>query len=471
MMWNFEKYGNKTALIDESGQETTYLELHNACKGLASIAEGRTLSFNLCTNTRGSLLGYTAFLNAQVVPLMLDANLERELLIALIEKYKPDYLWVPHNMAFAFPEYKEVYSSWDYSLLKTPYEKAFPLFDELALLLTTSGSTGSSKFVRQSYINIQANTDSIIEYLQLNASARSITTMPMNYTYGLSIINSHLQAGASIVLTEKTLMQKEFWQQFKDFQITNFGGVPFVYEMLDRLRFARMDLPHLQTMTQAGGKLSPELHKKFAEHAQGNGKKFVVMYGQTEATARMSYLPAKVSLEKIGSIGIAIPGGKFNLIDEAGKMITEPETTGELVYQGSNVCLGYAESGTDLIKPNENKDVLHTGDLAKRDNDGFYYIVGRKKRFLKIYGNRVNLDEIEQLLKHAFPHLECACGGTDDKMNVFVSCNENNEEIKDLLVEKTGLNHAAFRILKIETIPRNEAGKVLYAELDRLSNG
>jgi acyl-coenzyme A synthetase/AMP-(fatty) acid ligase len=147
----------------------------------------------------------------------------------------------------------------------------------------------------------------------------------MSYTYGLSIINSHLWAGASIVLTQKTLMQKEFWQQFKDYGATSFGGVPYIYEMLEKLRFFRMDLPALRTMTQAGGKLSPELHRKFAEYAQANGKKFVVMYGQTEATARMSYLPAEKSLEKYGSMGIAIPGGEFSLIDVEGNGIKEPE--------------------------------------------------------------------------------------------------------------------------------------------------
>lgn len=173
----------------------------------------------------------------------------------------------------------------------------------MALLLTTSGSTGSPKLVRQSYKNIAANTDSIIDYLELDASERSISTLPMNYTYGLSIINTHLKVGASLILTEYTLVQRDFWTLFAEYEATSFGGVPYTYEMLDKLQFFRRKLPSLRTMTQAGGKLLPVLHKKFAEYADKEGKKFIVMYGQAEATARMGYLPAQKSLEKYGAMG------------------------------------------------------------------------------------------------------------------------------------------------------------------------
>ncbi|MDR2940974.1 MAG: AMP-binding protein [Treponema sp.] len=373
-------------------------------------------------------------------------------------------------MADEFSDYSKVYSVWGYTLLKTPYDKIFPLYEELALLLTTSGSTGSPKFVRQSYANIRANTESIVKYLEIDATERPITTLPMSYTYGLSIINSHLWVGASIILTQKTLMQKEFWQQFKDYGATSFGGVPYIYEMLEKLRFFRMDLPSLHTMTQAGGKLSPELHKKFAEYAQTNGKKFVVMYGQTEATARMSYLPVEKSLEKYGSMGIAIPGGEFSLIDIDGKEIMEPEVVGELVYKGTNVTLGYAKSGADLAKGDERSGVLVTGDMAKRDADGFYYIVGRKKRFLKIFGSRVNLDETERLINGAFEGLDCACGGVDDKMTVFITNAGVTDKVMKFLTEKTGINRAAFMITVIDRIPRSESGKILYSELNKIGN-
>jgi len=465
-MWCFDRFGDSVAIVDEDGGMVTYAELQSECGKLASFVGGRSLVFSLCLNEKGSLLGYAAFLNGGIVPLLLDASLDDGLLNVLIESYRPDYLWVPQNMAGGFPGCSEVYSAWGYVLLKTQHERVFPLHDDLALLLTTSGSTGSPKLVRQSYANIRANTESIADYLQLDASERPITTMPMSYTYGLSIVNSHLWVGASIILTQKTLMQKEFWQQLREFGATSFGGVPYIYEMLDKLRFFRMDLPSLRTMTQAGGKLSPELHRKFAEYAIEKEKKFIVMYGQTEATARMSWLPPGVSLEKYGSMGVAIPGGEFSLIDDDGNVITAPETVGELVYKGANVTLGYAERGEDLLSGDERGGVLVTGDMAKRDEDGFYFIVGRKKRFLKLFGLRVNLDETEQLLNAAFPGFECACGGVDDKMSVYITDGGAADSVVSFLSNKTGINHLAFNAVFIEKIPRNEAGKILYSELN-----
>lgn len=398
--------------------------------------------------------------------MLLDAHLNRDLLESLIEAYKPDYLWVPMDMAVEF-DYTPVYTALEYTLLKTPYTRSFKLHDELALLLTTSGSIGSPKIVRQSYENIKSNTESIVSYLELDSAERPITTLPMSYTYGLSIINSHLWVGASIILTKKPLMNHEFWQQFKDYQATSFGGVPYIYEMLDKLRFLRMELPSLRTMTQAGGKLSPELHKKFAEYAEATGKHFVVMYGQTEATARMAYLPYHKSLKKYGSMGIAIPGGKFSLIDVDGNEITELDVTGELVFEGANVTLGYAECGADLSKGDERHGKLITGDMAKRDVDGFYYIVGRKKRFLKIFGSRTNLDETEQMVKSQFTNMDCACGGVDDKLWVFVTDESEKNNVLKFLTEKTGFNHAAFEVRAIDAIPKNEAGKTLYIELEK----
>ncbi len=182
----------------------------------------------------------------------------------------------------------------------------------------------------------------------------------------------------------------------------------------------------------------------------------------------MSYLPPERALDKVGSMGIAIPGGKFTLIDVDGKEITEPEVTGELVYDGANVTLGYAECAEDLAKGDERHGRLVTGDIAKRDAEGFYYIVGRKKRFLKIFGNRVNLDETERLIKGAFPGLDCACGGVDDKMKIYVvDCSIDTilEAIRDFVAEKTHLNFAAFEIVPVVSIPKNASGKTLYSEL------
>ena len=286
----------------------------------------------------------------------------------------------------------------------------------------------------------------------------------MNYVYGLSIINSHFLVGATMLLTDKGLMQKEFWSFFREAEATSFGGVPYTYEMLDKLRFFRMNLPSLRTVTQAGGKITPELHEKFAAWAAETGRNFVVMYGAAEATSRMGYLPPEKAVEKKGSMGIPIPGGKFTLIGEDGREITEPFTTGELVYEGKNVTLGYAEHGEDLIRGDERHGRLETGDMAQSDADGFYYIVGRKKRFLKIYGNRVNLDEIDRMIREAFS-VEAVAAGKDDHLFIFVTDEKAAEPVREFVIGKTKLNPAAFRVKILDAIPRNDAGKTLYSEL------
>lgn len=467
-MWDLEKYSDHIAIIDESGQKLSYGELAQIGRDIAGVSS-RCLVVSLCRNTIGSVAGYVSFINNRLVPIMLNATLEAELLSNLLAIYSPAYIWMPTEEIQAHPEFRKMrvtYSVYNYSLLETRYDVTYPLYDNLALLLTTSGSTGSPKFVRQSYINIEANTKSIVEYLNLDATERPITTLPMNYTYGLSIINSHLAVGATLLLTEKSLLQKEFWRFFKEEKATSFGGVPYTYEMLDKLRFMRMDLPSLRTMTQAGGKLTPELHAKFADYAEKHRLNFVVMYGQCEATARMGYLPPDKAVEKCGSMGIAIPGGHFSLIGDDGERVTLSHTTGELVYEGANVTLGYAECGADLEKGDERSGRLMTGDMAQFDEDGYYYIVGRKKRFLKIYGNRVNLDEVDRMIKGHFENMDCASTGIDDHMNIFITDYNMKKDVQVFVANKTGLNPAAFHVTVVAAIPKNDAGKVLYRELE-----
>ncbi len=464
MMWRSDRWPQNVAVVDDRSQSLTYRQLWREGRLLTEATDGRCLVFCLCGNTLGSLLGYTAFLNSGIVPLMLSASLDGELLQSLYDTYHPRYLWTP--VAFEREDCACVYERFGYHLLNTPFTDNPRLAHDLALLLTTSGSTGSPKLVRQTYRNLRANTESIVSYLGLDASEKPITTLPMNYTYGLSILNSHLDVGATILLTDRSIAQKEFWRFFRDQGATSFGGVPYTYEMLDRMRFTRMELPTLRTLTQAGGKLSPELQRKYGEWCRDTGRKLVVMYGQCEATARMGYLPWESCLDKLGSMGVAIPGGSFELIDAHGGVIDAPGVAGELRYRGENVTPGYAERASDLAKGDERQGVLDTGDMAARDEAGFYAIVGRKKRFVKLFGNRVNLDETERLLRARFPKADCACVGTDDHLLTYATDERALTEMRDYLAEKTGLNPAGFIMRHIAAIPRNESGKTLYAELD-----
>jgi acyl-coenzyme A synthetase/AMP-(fatty) acid ligase len=281
--------------------------------------------------------------------------------------------------------------------------------------------------------------------------------------YGLSVINSHLHCGAPVVLTGASLLEKRFWALFQSQEATTLSGVPYTYEILRRLRWNRMNLPSLRVLTQAGGKLNAGLVGEFAAICRDKGIRLFVMYGAAEATARMSYLPPESALDKPSSIGVPIPGGEFWIEDEAGNPITDPEEVGELFYRGANVTLGYAMSREDLARGNEREGILATGDMAKCDADGMYYIVGRKSRFVKIFGNRINLEEVEQLLRGI--NVDCACAGNDEKIRIYMTNASKQEEVLAYVQQLTLLHHSAFQTVVIDSIPRNQAGKIIYSEL------
>ncbi len=455
---DIDVFGASTAIISENSEYFTYAELLAVADALKDHVSKRCLVFNMCENSLESVAGYIGFLRGRIVPVLLHDGINRELFDSLLHTYKPAYIWLPCQKAKIANWGHEVYHYGNYMLLKTDYVIDYAIHEDLALLLSTSGSTGSPMLVRQSYQNINSNANAIAQYLGITQPDRPITTMPMSYTYGLSIINSHLLKGCSIIMTKKTLMDKDFWGLLKTKEATTFGGVPYVYEMLKKLRFSRMELPSLKILTQAGGKLSLDLAREFAMICEQKGIHFFVMYGQTEATARMSYLPCEYAVTKAGSMGIAIPGGEFWLEDDNGNVIADSDTVGELVYKGSNVTMGYATSCTDLCKGDENGGILRTGDMAKRDADGFYYIAGRKKRFLKLFGNRVNLDEVEQLIK-GLGYI-CVCAGEDDHLRIYTSDMENQAAIKSFVAGRTGIHPSAFDVIYMESIPRNEAGKI-----------
>ena len=465
-LWDFSAFANHTALRSEV-RTVTYQELEEEAERISACVALRSLVFLLARNSPAAIAGYVGFVQNGIVPVMIDATLDAGLLTALRAAYRPCYAWVPAERAEEFQPSREVLRHDAYVLLDLEEKSPFPLHDDLALLMTTSGTTGSPKLVRQSYENLRANTASIAAYLHLDETERAVTNLPLHYVYGLSILNTHLAVGASVVVTEKTLFDRSFWQLMREKEVTTFSGVPYTYAMLKRLRFFRMDLPALHTLTQAGGKLDPELHAAFADYAAQTGKEFVVMYGAAEATARMGYLPPQYTLEKVGAMGVAIPGGRFELIDEAGKEITDTDTVGELVYYGANVTLGYAMSGADLVRGDERHGRYETGDLAQRDNDGFYTVVGRKRRFLKMFGKRTNLQEVEHILRQHFGDIDLACAGVDDHLYVFVTQESLMSEIVPFLSAKLGLHHSAFTARCIAEIPKNASGKTVYREMER----
>jgi len=262
--------------------------------------------------------------------------------------------------------------------------------EDLAAIIFTSGSTGEKKGVMLSHGNLIENTASILEYLDLKATDRVCVVLPFFYCYGLSLLHTHIKAGGSVVLSNHPFIGGAL-RDIDKYECTGFAGVPSTFQILiARTKFLTEKLPTLRYFTQAGGKLPNKFIRMIAEAFPD--KKFIVMYGATEATARMSYLPAEMCLSKIGSIGTGIPGVKLKVVTEGRDV--QPGEVGEIIAAGKNIMQGY------YMDPQGTDEVLvdgwyHTGDLGTVDEDGFIYVVGRSKNIIKCGGFRVSPYEIE----------------------------------------------------------------------------
>lgn len=467
MILNLDRQPSEAlAAIDSDGNTISYGELVSFSGTVSSVMPARSLVFMMTENNAGGIAWVMALLGSRNVPLILNAHTEEELFKNMMDIYRPAYLCVPADSALR-GQFTVVYESYGYSLLSTGND-ACGLHDDLSHLLPTSGSTGSPKLVRHKYENIEAAALNISTFFELTSDDRPLLVLPLYYTMGLSVVFSHLYVGATVLITNRNMTDRTFWSFMKEQKATSFTGVPYSYEILNLMRFFRMDLPDLKILTQGGGKMPKALNLKFAEYCRDNGKKWIATYGQSEGTARMAWLPAEYAISKVGSIGMAVPNGELSLVDMDGNLITEAYVQGEMCYRGRNVTMGYARKREDLLLGDERNGYMKTGDLAYRDKDGCYYIVGRMGRFLKLYGMRIGLDECEQIIKAKYP-VECACTGTDEKMYVYITDAAIADGVKDELVAKTKLVATAFEIRVIPAIPKNEAGKILYSKLNELN--
>ena len=449
------------AAIDSNGAELRYVDISQLSQQITSLIPTRSLCFLLVENNVGGIAwGMSMIDSHQLVPLILNVKTENTLYHQLLNTYQPTYICAPNHFAV---QGEVVNCQYQYTLTKIS-DSTPALHSELSHLLPTSGSTGSPKLVRHKYDNIEAAGLNISTFFELKETDRPLMVLPLYYTMGLSMVFSHLRVGATILITGLSMTDPNFWKFLKEQQATSFTGVPYSFQILNLMRFFRMDLPHLELLTQGGGKMPTDLNQKFAEYCRDNGKRWIATYGQSECTARMAYLPAKWAVEKVGSIGIAVPNGELSLIDAEGNPITSPHTEGEMCYRGKNVTMGYAREQADLVLGDERNGYIRTGDLAYFDEDGCYYIVGRMGRFLKLFGMRVGLDECEQIVQTECG-IECACVGTDEKMIVYITNADKQNEVKDTLVQKTHIVATSFAIRVIPEIPKNEAGKKLYSKL------
>ncbi|MBK9948347.1 MAG: AMP-binding protein [Nitrospira sp.] len=454
---------------NSEGQCLLYAKVAELAETRVFTRMQRRVVLCLVENDLAGLAGYLGLLAADAIPLMLSVGTPFKRLQSLTASYSPGCVWLPESRRKEFGEAACLFTFGGYCLIDLD-SPSYEIHESLALLLGTSGSTGSPQFVRLSHANVWSNAESIAQYMGLDEEEVPITTLPPSYTYGLSILHSHVVTGATIAVTKTTLFDRPFWEFVREVGATSLGGVPYHYEILERLRFTTMDLPRLRTLTQAGGRMEPAMTRKYALHCASRRMRYFTMYGQAEATARISYLPPMKAVTKAGSIGVAIPGGKLWLEDQDGTVIDESGVTGELVYQGANVSMGYANGHQDLGKGDERHGVLRTGDMARRDEDGDYYIVGRLKRFIKLFGHRVNLADVETFL-YEEGHV-VACAGCDDVLEVYVpyEASEQAPRVKALVVQYLNVALKGVVIYGVEVLPRNDAGKVQYAEL-RPQNG
>jgi acyl-CoA synthetase (AMP-forming)/AMP-acid ligase II len=439
---------DSVALIDgETGVAWTRERLASVVGAVAGTlrSDRKELVFCACDRDVGSVVGYLAAVAAGHAVALTDRNLHEDLAAALVERYQPRFMLEADGA--------EVRSTRRNAPAGAP-----PIDPELTVLLSTSGTTGSPRFVRLARRNLEANAASIAEYLEIDARERAIASLPIHYSYGLSVLNSHLAAGASIVLTRESVIRPAFWEQAAAQGATSFAGVPYTYAMLERTGLLRTRAPKtLRTLTQAGGRLAPEAIVALHELMAARGGRMFVMYGQTEATARIAYVPPDRLPEKAGTIGIPIPGGELRVDD------------GELVYRGPNVMMGYAEDRADLARGDDLGGELRTGDLGRRDEDGFFVITGRSARIAKVFGLRVNLDEVEAAARR-FGAVAAVDGG--DAVRLFVEGAAVDErEVRSHLAELMHVNSRAFDVHGIDRLPTRGSGKIDYTALAKRDAG
>ncbi len=450
---------NKVALITKQEKKITYKELYFESEKLKRSFKKRSLVFLLAGNNHETIVSYLSLLKGKCVIFFLDQNINQSYLDSLIKSYKPNYIIKGNSQIL-----KDYSFSFSYENLSCFKQKKFTklnLHKDLVILLTTSGSTGTKKLVRQSYKNYVSNTANIIKKLKINKKLSTITTLPISYTFGLSIINTHLSAGSKIILNEDSVLQKNFWKKFYKHKPSILYGVPYTYELFSRIGLDRIFQNGLKKIAHAGGRLSKNLFLEITKFCEKKKIKFYSMYGQSEATARISILDTKYVKRKINSIGKALPGSKFILKDENENLIKKENEPGILYYYGENVCLGYAQNYKDLKKGDENRKFINTGDIAYYDKDKFFFIVGRKKRMTKIYGHSVNLDEVEMIIEKL--GFKIVCQNVDDQLILnFDNKRINKNLIKQTLVKLLKLNPRNINFNFVDKFNMNESGKIIF---------
>jgi acyl-CoA synthetase (AMP-forming)/AMP-acid ligase II len=450
------------ALIDAAtGSVITHGGLRELGDRFVGEVGPRGLAFVFAETTAAALANYQAACAAGHVVALLDAALAPDLADALVRRYEPDIIMAASDHLVPAGYRLRLPGVWRHT------RRGPALHSDLAVLLTTSGSTGSPKFVRLSYSNVEANTTAIVASLGLTAADRAITSLPLFYSYGMSVVNSHLAVGGSIVVMTASVIEPRFWEAVREHEVTFLNGVPTTFAMLARVGLQERAGPSVRALTQAGGRLSDDLVERFAEVMAARDGELFVMYGQTEASPRISCRPVLSTRDRAGSVGRALDGGRLAILGEDGHEVVAG-TVGEVVYTGPNVMLGYAKSPTDLACGDTHGGTLATGDLGFLDSDGYLYLRGRTKRITKIAGMRVSLDELERHAAGPGPVAAIAAG--DEGAVLFCEWPPDADLIgpQRALLRHLRLPPRSVVLRHVAALPKLANGKVDYLTLRSL---
>ncbi len=451
-----ERPTDAPVLVDAAaGRVWTQDELVHAVDATADTlrTSQRELVFCLCGMNVATVVGYLSSIRAGHAVAMLDARLPADLIETLIGRYQPAMILDGNEGEVPIVQRRPQPTG------------AIPAAD-LAVLLSTSGTTGSPKLTRLSYYNIDVHADQIIEYLEIDEHERTIQSLPIFFSYGLSVLNTHLAAGATIILSPHSIMLPQFWADARRWEATSFAGVPYSYSILERTGLLRSAMPDtMRTLTQSGARLAPESVIELHELMSERGGRLFVMYGLTETTARISYVPPQWLPEKAHTVGVPIRDSQISIcVGEAES--SEPDVEGEVIFRGPNVMLGYAWQRDDLALGDVLNGVLHTGDLGALDKDGFLRLTGRSNRTAKLYGLRVNLDEIEAA---ASAHGPVAAVEGEDQIVLWrlPGGDMSPDDLRRQLARRFNLKSRAFEVREIAALPLTGRGKVDYGALTK----
>ena len=458
---SLHKFKKKIAIYNKYGEKKTYAELLKDADHLSNFFGSKKVIIIFSENSYEFIVCHLAATRSNLVSILINPNINENDLMELYKKYLPEYIFCKKKTNL-FGKYEKILNLMNFSLFKIKKSHKYFINSELSCLLTTSGTTGSSKYVKLSRKNILSNTIGISKLLNIKSNDTTITTMPPYYSYALSVINTHLMKGSKIIINDFSIIDKKFWILFNKLKPNNLNGVPYTFEILNKIKFEKMKISNLKYITQAGGKLDDGIKNKLIATCEEKKIKFYVMYGQTEASPRISIMPANLIRKFPKSVGTPMPGGKVWIEDDKHKIILKKNVQGNLVYKGKNVFLGYSHSYKDLGKKNEMKNTLRTGDMGFIDKNGLIYITGRKKRILKIFGIRISLDLLEsELRKHNY---ECICFGNDKKLKIYLKENKKLDinQFNMNLKKITKLSPNFYEIITVAKFKRNEFGKIIY---------